>query len=70
MLGTTLEAMWGLLHTLQLLNYLPLINVRVPPNMRGLFQVLGFANLDIKLVKSAFVNYFISKDSLDNTPLP
>ena len=58
-LGTTMESMWNLLHIIQLLNFLPLINVRVPPNMKLLFEILGFANMDVKLITMAFEKGFI-----------
>ena len=59
-LGTTMEAMWSLLNAVQLLNFLPLMNVQVPENMNALFELLGFANMDIKLVEQAFTEYLIT----------
>ena len=59
-LGTTMEAMWSLLNAVQLLNFLPLMNVEVPENMNALFELLGFANMDIKLVEQAFTEYLIT----------
>lgn len=67
-LGTTMEAMWSLLNAVQLLNFLPLINVDVPANMNALFELLGFANMDIQLVEEAFVNYMIEADELEQEP--
>ena len=69
MLGTTMEAMWSLLHTIQLLNYLPLINVNIPINMNILYQVLGFANMDIKIIRGLFVDYLITEESLSEEPV-
>ena len=68
-LGTTMEAMWSLLHTIQLLNYLPLINVNIPINMNILYQVLGFANMDIKIIRGLFVDYLITEESLSEEPV-
>ncbi len=67
-LGTTMEALWSLLNAVQLLNFLPLISVDIPANMNALFELLGFANMDIKLVEDAFTTYMIEADELDQEP--
>ena len=68
LLGTTMESMWSLLHAVQLLNFLPLINVEVPINMRVLFEVLGFANMDVKVINGLFTDYMIESESLAEEP--
>ena len=63
-----MQTMWSLLNSVQLLNFLPLINVNVPPNMSALFELLGFANMDIRIIEQIFTNYVIDATNLKQEP--
>ena len=43
--------MWGLTNILQMIDLLPLVNIRIPFNMREMFSLLSFANVDIEVLK-------------------
>ena len=43
--------MWNLTNVLQIIDLLPLVNVHIPYNMREMFSLLSFANIDIEIVK-------------------
>lgn len=43
--------MWNLTNVLQIIDLLPLVNVEIPYNMREMFSLLSFANIDIEIVK-------------------
>ena len=61
-LTITMEAMWSFVNAIQLLNFLPLVNVKIPDNMTILFDLLSFANMEIELVEVAFTEYMMNKD--------
>ena len=42
--------LWSLGNTVQLMSFLPLVNVFVPYNFKQLFRILGFINMDIEIV--------------------
>lgn len=68
-LTITMEAMWSFVNAIQLLNFLPLVNVNIPDNMTILFDLLGFANMEIELVEVAFTEYMMNSEEVQSTPL-
>ena len=68
-LTITMEAMWSFVNAIQVLNFLPLVNVNIPDNMTVLFDLLGFANMEIELVEVAFTDYMMNKKEIQSTPL-
>ena len=49
-LQSSLEAMWGLINTSQLVFYIPLMGITLPPNTLYLFQFLAFFNGDLYIL--------------------
>ncbi len=45
------------------------MNVNIPDNMTILFDLLGFANMEIELVEVAFTDYMIDSTEIETTPL-
>ncbi len=45
--------MWSLVFTLQLMNFLPLVDVPFPANALKLFTVFNFVNLDIESLEGS-----------------
>lgn len=68
-LTITMEAMWSFVNAIQLLNFLPLVNVKIPDNMTILFDLLSFANMEIELVEVAFTEYMMNAEEVESTPL-
>ncbi len=54
--------MWSLTNALQIIDLLPLVSVAIPYNMRQMFSLLSFANIDIEIVK-VFVQEMIMGNS-------
>lgn len=46
--------MWALINVNQLIAFMPLMNVRFPPNTILLFKLLAFLNSDIYLLQRAY----------------
>ena len=64
LLGGTLELIWSLVNTLQLLSYLPLMVPNYPQHVQLMFELLGFTNLDIQFI-SDFVKSILHLDELN-----
>ena len=43
----SLKNVWNMINTVQMLDYLPLINVYLPTNAEVVFGMLSFANADL-----------------------
>ena len=52
--GGSLEMIWALLNTLQLISYLPLMTPFFPEPVRVMFEVLKFANMNFDFLSKAF----------------
>ena len=52
--GKSLEMMWALINTLQLIFYLPLMTPFFPEPVRVMFQILKFANMNFKFLSDLF----------------
>ena len=63
-LGGSLEMVWSLLNTLQLISYLPLIIPYYPDHVRIMFEILEFTNMDVGFISDLFTQ-FIKIDELD-----
>ena len=57
--GGSLEMIWALINTLQLISYLPLMTPYFPEHVRIMFFILKFANCDFELLSNMF-KYIIS----------
>jgi len=61
--GASLELIWSLLNTLQLISFLPLMIPFYPAHVRIMFQILEFSNMDFEIL-SNFFKRIISIDGL------
>ena len=64
--GGSLEMIWALINTLQLISYLPLMTPYFPEHVRIMFFILKFANCDFELLANMFkyiISYGDSSDS-------
>ena len=52
--GGSMEMVWALLNTMQLISYLPIMTPFFPNHVRIMFQILKFANLNFEFLSSAF----------------
>ena len=52
--GGSLEMIWALINTLQLISYLPLMTTYFPEPVRVMFQVLKFSNINFKFLSDVF----------------
>ena len=52
--GGSLEMIWALLNTLQLISYLPLMTPFFPEPVRVMFEVLKFANMNFDFLSAMF----------------
>ena len=57
--GGSMEMIWALINTLQLIAYLPLITPYFPKHVRTMFEILKFANGDFEFLSDLF-NLLIS----------
>lgn len=62
--GGSLEPMWALLNCLQLISYLPLMTSYFPEHVQIMFNLLGFANMDIQIFSDLFIK-FLKLDKID-----
>jgi cysteine-rich repeat protein len=52
--GTSLELIWSLVNTLQMISYLPFMVTYYPEHVKVMFEILGFANMDIEIFSDFF----------------
>ena len=52
--GGSLEMIWALLNTMQIISYLPLMTEYFPNHVRIMFQLLKFANMNFDILKQLF----------------
>ena len=52
--GGSMEMIWALINTLQLIAYLPLITPYFPKHVRTMFEILKFANGDFEFLSDLF----------------
>lgn len=50
----SIELIWSLINTLQIISYLPLMTPFYPGHVQVMFEILSFANMDISYVSSMF----------------
>lgn len=50
----SVELIWSLINTLQIITYLPLMTPYYPEHVKVMFNVLGFVNFDISYIASLF----------------
>lgn len=62
-LGGSLEMVWSLLNTMQLISYLPLMVPYYPDHVKIMFEILEFTNMDIEFISDLF-KQFIAIDEL------
>jgi len=62
-LGGSLEMIWVLINTLQLISYLPLMTPYFPDHVKTMFSIMKMTNLDISVL-SNFFKKWISIDKL------
>jgi cysteine-rich repeat protein len=62
-LGGSLEMVWSLINTLQIISFLPLMISYYPEHVKIMFSILEFSNMDIEFI-SNFFKKFISIDGL------
>jgi len=69
--GISLEMVWSLLNTLQLISFLPLMVSFYPEHVKIMFSILEFSNMDIELFSNMFKKLaFIEKietSAIDNS---
>jgi hypothetical protein len=65
-LGSSLELIWSLINTLQIISYLPFMIPYYPEHVKIMFQILSFVNLDIEFL-SDFVKDYISIEGLNTS---
>ena len=53
--GGSLEMIWALINTLQLISYLPLMTTYFPEPVKVMFQVLKFSNMNFEFLSDAFL---------------
>jgi cysteine-rich repeat protein len=63
-LGSSLELIWSLINTLQIISYLPFMIPYYPEHVKIMFQILSFVNLDIEFL-SDLVKDYISIEGLN-----
>ena len=56
LIGSSLEFIWSLINTLQLVSYLPLMVPNYPQHVQKMFELLGFTNLDIEIISNLVKN--------------
>ena len=56
LIGSSLEFIWSLVNTLQLVSYLPLMVPNYPQHVQKMFELLGFTNLDIEFISNFVKN--------------
>ena len=56
LIGSSLEFIWSLINTLQLVSYLPLMVPNYPQHVQKMFELLGFTNLDIEFISNLVKN--------------
>lgn len=54
LLGGSLEMIWSLINTLQIISYLPLMISNYPKHVSVMFEILGFTNMDIEILSNMF----------------
>ena len=64
LLGGTLEMVWSLVNTLQIITFLPLMIPYYPEHVKIMFEILEFTNMDIEFISNMFTQ-FIRIDGLD-----
>jgi hypothetical protein len=52
--GTSLEMVWSLINTLQMVCYLPLMIENYPEHVKVMFNVLEFSNMEIEILSDLF----------------
>jgi cysteine-rich repeat protein len=62
--GTSLEMIWSLINTLQLISFLPIMISYYPEHVKVMFEILEFSNMEISFF-SDFFKSIIKIDSLD-----
>ena len=63
LIGSSLELIWSLVNTLQLISYLPLMVPNYPQHVQIMFELLGFTNFDIEFI-SSFVKNTLHLDQI------
>ena len=64
--GGSMEMLWALLNTMQLISYLPIMTPFFPNHVRIMFQILKFTNLNFDFLSKAF-KYSIPVDLTPNS---
>lgn len=54
----SMELMWSFLNVVQIMNYIPLINIKFPNTVTYLFSYLKIANTDIQYFEAWFQSVF------------
>ncbi len=67
-IGLISGVLWNLANVVQLIAFLPLLNVFLPYNVSQLFTILGFVNMDLSIAEDFLSNNLLHSSSLDNTP--
>jgi cysteine-rich repeat protein len=52
--GTSLELIWSLVNTLQMISFLPFMVTYYPEHVKVMFEILGFTNMDIEIFSDFF----------------
>ena len=66
--GGSMEMLWALLNTMQLISYLPIMTPFFPNHVRIMFKILKFANLNFEFLSNAF-QYNIPADLTPNSKI-
>ena len=64
--GGSMEMLWALLNTMQLISYLPIMTPFFPNHVRIMFKILKFTNLNFEFLSQAF-QYSIPVDFTPNS---
>ncbi len=63
----SMELMWSFLNVVQIMNYIPLINIKFPNTVTYLFSYLKIANTDIQYFEAWFQSVFnLNSDTFKN----
>ena len=65
--GGSLEMIWALINTMQLISYLPLMTPYFPEHVRIMFKLLKFSNCDFEFLSDTF-NRVVSYSSGSSDP--
>ena len=60
--------LWSLANTVQLMSFLPLVNVFMPYNLKKLFHIFGFINMDVQIIEATLQNYLFGTEKITSEP--